>query len=173
MQNRATLTGYLGKDPVLGTTCNQTPFAVLSLATPRFCRLEVFPARHRRHWEQREEVDHRDPRLPHYESGPNGETRPVWRAPPAAGLIFLCRSRFRIPSSAPVMQPCAMSNFTQGFSAYACFLPEFQDLQLSKQQGGHRRPRKGRPNSPSSSLSKLDYHEEHVRHTVVFATGWT
>jgi single-strand DNA-binding protein len=30
-----TLTGYLGKDAVLGTTRNQTPFAVLSLATHR------------------------------------------------------------------------------------------------------------------------------------------
>lgn len=35
MQNRATLTGYLGKDAVLRTTRNQTPFTVLSLATHR------------------------------------------------------------------------------------------------------------------------------------------
>ena len=36
MQNRATLTGYLGKDAVLRTTRNQTPFTVFSLATHRF-----------------------------------------------------------------------------------------------------------------------------------------
>ena len=35
MQNRATLTGYVGKDAVLRTTRNQTPFVVLSLATHR------------------------------------------------------------------------------------------------------------------------------------------
>jgi single-strand DNA-binding protein len=35
MQNRATLTGYIGKDAVLRTTRNQTPFTVLSLATHR------------------------------------------------------------------------------------------------------------------------------------------
>jgi single-strand DNA-binding protein len=35
MQNRATLTGYLGKHAVLRTTRNQTPFVVLSLATHR------------------------------------------------------------------------------------------------------------------------------------------
>ncbi len=35
MQNRATLTGYLGKDAVLGTTRNQTPFVTFSLATHR------------------------------------------------------------------------------------------------------------------------------------------
>lgn len=35
MQNRATLTGYLGKNAVVGTTRNQTPFVVLSLATHR------------------------------------------------------------------------------------------------------------------------------------------
>lgn len=35
MQNRATLTGYLGKDAVLGTTRKHTPFTVLSLATHR------------------------------------------------------------------------------------------------------------------------------------------
>ena len=35
MKNRATLTGYLGKDAVLGTTRNQTPFVTFSLATHR------------------------------------------------------------------------------------------------------------------------------------------
>lgn len=35
MQNRATLTGYIGRDAVLRTTRNQTPFTVLSLATHR------------------------------------------------------------------------------------------------------------------------------------------
>jgi len=35
MQNRATLTGYLGQDAVLRTASNQTPFTVLSLATHR------------------------------------------------------------------------------------------------------------------------------------------
>jgi len=35
MQNRATLTGYLGRDAVLGTTRNQTPFVTFSLATHR------------------------------------------------------------------------------------------------------------------------------------------
>jgi single-strand DNA-binding protein len=35
MQNRATLTGYLGKDATVGTTRNHTPFVVLSLATHR------------------------------------------------------------------------------------------------------------------------------------------
>ena len=35
MQNRATLTGYIGKDAILRTTRNQTPFTVLSLATHR------------------------------------------------------------------------------------------------------------------------------------------
>jgi single-strand DNA-binding protein len=35
MQNRATLTGYLGQDAVLRTARNQTPFTVLSLATHR------------------------------------------------------------------------------------------------------------------------------------------
>jgi single-strand DNA-binding protein len=35
MTNRATLTGYLGKHAVLGTTRHQTPFALFSLATHR------------------------------------------------------------------------------------------------------------------------------------------
>jgi len=35
MQNRATLTGYLGQDAVVRTTRNQTPFALFSLATHR------------------------------------------------------------------------------------------------------------------------------------------
>ena len=35
MTNRATLTGYLGKHAVLGTTSKQTPFTVFSLATHR------------------------------------------------------------------------------------------------------------------------------------------
>jgi len=35
MQNRATLTGYLGQDAILRTASNQTPYTVLSLATHR------------------------------------------------------------------------------------------------------------------------------------------
>jgi hypothetical protein len=35
VQNRATLTGYLGQDAVLRAARNQTPFTVLSLATHR------------------------------------------------------------------------------------------------------------------------------------------
>ncbi len=37
MQNRATLTGYLGQNAILRTASNQTPFTVLSLATHRIC----------------------------------------------------------------------------------------------------------------------------------------
>ena len=36
MQNRAILTGYLGQDALSGITRNQTPYAVLSLATHRY-----------------------------------------------------------------------------------------------------------------------------------------
>lgn len=39
MQNRAPLTGYIGKDAILRTTRNQTPFTVLSLATHRSWKL--------------------------------------------------------------------------------------------------------------------------------------
>src|SRR5271165_1223577 len=36
MRDRTTLTGYLGKDAVLRTARNQTPFSVLPLGTHRF-----------------------------------------------------------------------------------------------------------------------------------------